>query len=116
MTEQVGVARLVTELLLRSEGGVLRFFPAWPAEIDARFTNLLAEGSLEVSAEQVGGQIRNVQIRSTVGGTVKLLAPWTSGVAVSQHASKADVRVDTTSGIASFATSAGRTYLLKPAH
>lgn len=113
MSEQVAVSRLVTELLLQSVGDVIRVFPAWPAGVDARFTDLLAQGGFKVSAEQVGGKITLVTIRSTVGGTVRLVSPWKSlEVAVTELARNACVPVTTQAGLCSFPTAAGKTYVL----
>jgi hypothetical protein len=115
MTEQVCINRLVTELLLQSVGGAIRIFPAWPSAADARFHNLLAEGGFEVSAEQVGGTIVNVKIRSTAGGTVKLLSPWKGGFKAIDEASGAEASVTVAGEVASFATTAGKTYRIEPA-
>jgi hypothetical protein len=94
--------------------GVIRIFPAWPSETDARFANLLAEGGFEVSAEQVNGRIGDVKIRATVAGTARLLSPWPSGFTVVEQASGAAVSVNVASGgIGSFPAVAGKTYLLK---
>ena len=113
MTEQVAIARLVTELLLQSVGDVIRIFPAWPADTDAHFTDLLAQGGFKVSADQVGGVIRTVKLRSTVGGTVKLVSPWKQqSFTVVEQESNASVSVTTEAGISSFPTAAGKMYVL----
>ena len=114
MTEQVAIARLVTELLLQSVGDVLRIFPAWPAGTDAHFTDLLAQGGFLVSADQVGGTINNVKVHSTVGGTVKLLSPWTQqSFTVVEQESHATIPVAQAGDIRSFLTCAGKTYQLR---
>ncbi|MCY3019736.1 MAG: hypothetical protein NTW87_11995 [Planctomycetota bacterium] len=113
MTEQVAIARFVTELLLQSVSDVIRIFPAWPGATDAHFTDLLAQGGFMVSADQVGGTISNVKIRSTVGGTARLVSPWANqGLAVVEQGSNAVIPVTRDGGIASFPTTAGRTYIL----
>jgi hypothetical protein len=113
ITEQVAISRLVTELLLQSVGDVIRIFPAWPADTDAHFTDLLAQGGFAVSAAQVGGTISNVSIRSMVGGTAKLLSPWANqGFTVVEQDGRANVPLTTEANIYSFPTIAGRTYLL----
>ena len=113
MTEQVAISRFVTELLLQSVGDVIRVFPAWPADTDARFTDLLAQGGFVVSAEQVGGAIRNVRLRSTAGGTAKLLSPWANqGFTVVEQEGNANVPLTTKANLCSFPTTAGKTYLL----
>lgn len=77
ITEQVAIARFVTELLVQSVGGVIRIFPAWPKEQDAKFANLRAEGGFLVSAEQKAGKVARLEITSTAGGKLRLLNPWT---------------------------------------
>jgi hypothetical protein len=64
ISEQVGVARMITELLLQSVGDVIRVFPAWPRGTDAEFTGLRAQGGFEVSARMAGGEIGGLAIRS----------------------------------------------------
>ena len=115
MTEQVAIARLVTELLMQSVGDVIRIFPAWPISTDAHFANLPAQGGFEVSASLVGGKVTEVIIHSTVGGTVKLVSPWKQGFNVVEEVSKGKVPITTEVNRSAFATSAGKTYLLLPA-
>ena len=87
---------------------------AWPAATDARFADLLAQGGFAVSAEQIGGVIGNVKIRSTVGGTVKLLNPWPQqNLVVTEEETHAAIPVTLAGTIHSFPTSAGKTYLLR---
>ena len=115
ISEQVAVERLVNELLLQSVSDIIRIFPAWPAATDARFTNLLAYGGFEVSAEQTGGKIGNVRITSTVGGPVKMVSPWGQTFRVVEQTGGHPVPVTMSNGISSFDTTAGETYLLERA-
>lgn len=116
MTEQVAVARFVTELLLQSVGDVIRIFPSWPVSLDAHFTDLLAQAGFAVSADQAGGTITDVRIHSNVGGTVKLLSPWgNQRLTVTEQGSNTHVPVATTETTLSFPTTAGMTYHLSPA-
>jgi hypothetical protein len=113
ISEQVAVARFVNELLLQSVADIIRIFPAWPSGTDARFSNLLAYGGFEVSAEQTGGKIGNVRITSTVGGLVKMVSPWGNPFRVVPQGGGESVPVTTSNGISSFATGAGQTYRLE---
>lgn len=114
MTEQVAIARLVTELLLQSVGDVIRIFPAWPATKDASFTDLLAQGGFAVSASQVNGTVADVRIRSTVGGIAKLVNPWPNRkIIVTEEKSNARIQINIDATQVSFSTSTGKTYLLK---
>lgn len=80
LSESWAFAGLTAELLVQSVGGIVRVFPAWPKEHDARFTGLRAEGGFLVSAEQRAGRVVKLEITSTVGGRLRLLDPWTNEV------------------------------------
>ena len=75
-TEQFAVSGAIPELLLQSVSDIIRIFPAWPTDKDAKFTNLRAQNGFLVSAEQSGGAVTMLNITSTVGRELKLLAPW----------------------------------------
>jgi hypothetical protein len=70
----------VSELLLQSVRDAIRVFPAWPANQDARFENLRAQGGFLVGAVQKGGSVVKIEVISTVGGTLRLLDPWTGRI------------------------------------
>ena len=76
MQEMIGVVGLVNEFLLQSVGDVVRVFPCWPKDRDARFADLRAQGGFLVSAEQKGGAVARLEITSTVGGRLRVLSPW----------------------------------------
>jgi hypothetical protein len=80
MPESIGVAAVVTEFLMQSVGDIVRVFPCWPKGQDAKFTNLRAQGGFLVSAEQKDGKVTKLEITSTVGGTLRLLNPWTGKI------------------------------------
>jgi alpha-L-fucosidase 2 len=80
MPESIGVAAIVTEFLMQSVVDTIRVFPCWPKEQDAKFTRLRAQGGFLVSAEQKDGQVTKLEITSTVGGTLRLLNPWTDKI------------------------------------
>lgn len=75
-TEQFAAAGAVVELLLQSVGDIIRIFPAWPEEIDARFVNLRAQGGFLVSAERKEGRLEPIHVVSTAGGKLRVLSPW----------------------------------------
>jgi hypothetical protein len=80
MPESIGVAAVVAEFLMQSVGDIVRVFPCWPKGQDAKFTNLRAQGGFLVSAEQKNGKVTKLEITSTVGGTLRLLNPWTGKI------------------------------------
>ena len=66
----------VQEMLLQSEGGVLRIFPALPASWrDVSFENLRAQGGFLVSAQMQNGEITRLEIRAERGGNCRALLP-----------------------------------------
>jgi len=50
-----------------SHKGVVRLFPVWPREMDARFAQLHAWFALLISAELKNGMVSNVKIFSENG-------------------------------------------------
>ena len=66
----------VNEMLLQSHEGVLRLFPCWPKDRDARFGTLRAYGAFLVSAELKGGHVQPVRITSEKGRDCTVLNPW----------------------------------------
>ncbi len=93
----------VNEMLMQSNGGIIRVFPAmptgdkeydrlikkgfsiseyddrfneYPAWKDVRFDKLLARGAFEVSASLKNGEIEFVKIKSNKGGRVKITSPY----------------------------------------
>jgi len=66
----------VNEMLLQSHEGVVRLFPCWPRDMDARFGTLRAVGAFLVSAGIKGGVISGVALRSERGRDCTLVNPW----------------------------------------
>ncbi|MBN8456995.1 MAG: hypothetical protein J0M04_04050 [Verrucomicrobia bacterium] len=115
LSEQVCIARLVSELLLQSAGEVIRIFPAWPRGVDGKFSRLLAQGGFEVSAERIADVIQNVNITSTAGGSVTIANPWPeSAMKVVSRKSGIDIPTTRTVCGVTFSTTAGDTYALSP--
>jgi alpha-L-fucosidase 2 len=67
----------VQEMLLQSQDGVIRVFPAIPnAWKDVSFTNLRAEGAFLISAKLRNGKLEDLRIKAEVGGRLKLANPF----------------------------------------
>jgi hypothetical protein len=58
--ENVSPSLAVNEMLLQSHEGVIRFFPCWPRDLDARFGGLRAVGAFVISAEFKAGETGGV--------------------------------------------------------
>ena len=65
----------VNEMLLQSYQGVLRVFPDWPKDRDARFGQLRAYGAFLISSEIVKGEVKSLLIESE-GQICTLQNPW----------------------------------------
>lgn len=74
--ENVSPSLAVTEMLMQSHEGVIRLFPCWPKNLDARFGTLRARGAFLVSAELKGGEVRNVRILSEKARDLTVQNPW----------------------------------------
>ena len=55
---------------------VLRVFPVWPKERDARFVDLRTWGAFLVSSELVQGRVQYVRIESERGRACTVVNPW----------------------------------------
>jgi hypothetical protein len=75
-TEQFAASAVISELLIQSVGGIIRLFPAWPAEKNASFRNLKAKGGFLVSAEIKDGKVTRVTVTATAGQHLRLLDPF----------------------------------------
>jgi hypothetical protein len=71
-----GVPAAINEMLLQTHAGVMRIFPVWPLERDARFGQLRTEGAFLVSSELKAGEIKGLLIESEKGRECVLLNPW----------------------------------------
>lgn len=66
----------LNEMLLQSHEGMIRLFPVWPNNRNARFKNLRAVGAFLVSSEQLDGTITFVTVESEQGRICNMLNPW----------------------------------------
>ena len=66
----------INEMLCMGHHDVLRVFPVWPKDKDARFLNLREWGAFLVSSELKGGIVRYVKIHSEKGRPCNLVNPW----------------------------------------
>lgn len=74
--ENVSGFLCLNEMMLQSYEGVLRFFPCWPKDQDARFGTLRAVGAFLVSAEIKNGLVGDVKIVSERGRECNVQNPW----------------------------------------
>jgi hypothetical protein len=74
--ESCGGFLAINEMLLQSHEGVLRLFPCWPKDQDARYGNLRAAGAFLVAAELQRGHVSGVKIVSEKGRPCTVQNPW----------------------------------------
>jgi alpha-L-fucosidase 2 len=69
------------EMLLQSQGGLIRVFPACPEKWkNAAFEQLRVEGGHRVSAIRLGGRTKSIVIVAGSSGVIRLRDPFESGV------------------------------------
>jgi alpha-L-fucosidase 2 len=108
--EYLGVhLSVINESLLQSYNDAIRVFPAMPGDATfvGRFT-LMAKGGFLISAEKDAVDIKYVGLKSTLGGTARIVNPWgaqplqirraSDGVVVVAPSSSATVDLPTAAG------------------
>lgn len=130
----------VNEMLLQSDNGVIRLFPAMPdgdpeydrlirrgyslheysdrcrqydAWRNARFDRLLARGAFVCSAELKDGAVSWASVRSNAGGTVRITSPFSLSSLRVFRGTEA-VPFSSENGILSFVTESGANYRIVP--
>lgn len=66
----------INEMMLQGYEGVIRVFPSWPANKDAKFANLRAYGAFLVSSEIKNNKVVFIEIISEKGKELTLQNPW----------------------------------------
>lgn len=114
--ESCGGFLAVNEMLLQSHEGVLRFFPCWPKDQDARFGTLRAVGAFLISAEFKGGVVSGVKIVSEKGKPCTVQNPWSGRkVRVTRNGKSVGLLGETMRGERfTFATASGETIVIAP--
>lgn len=69
---------MIEEMLLQSQNGVIRVFPAYPSDRDASFVDFRAEGPTLVSSRREGGHVLFVELIALEDVTWKVRSPWGS--------------------------------------
>ena len=110
-------AQVICEMLLQSQGGVLRVFPAWDDSVgDAAFYSLRACGAFLVSAERRGGETAYAIVRSLAGNPGRFAAPFgEEATVVRDLETNETVKYTVENGCLVFATAAGHEYAIERA-
>jgi len=78
--ENFSLPAVIDECLLQGYTGTLRLFPNWPKDNDATLQDLRAAGAFLVSAEQSGGEVQWIRVKSEAGGPLRMINPWPRAV------------------------------------
>jgi alpha-L-fucosidase 2 len=106
------VPSFVNEMLLQSYEGVIRVFPAWLKNRDAKFETLRAYGAFLISSEIKNDKVTYIKIISEKGRLCTLENPWSkTGVVLTRNGHKAETL---TGKLIKFETKAGESINLKP--
>jgi alpha-L-fucosidase 2 len=97
-------------MMLQSWDGAIRVFPAWPADINARFDKFRAEGAFLVSSQWQNGNVVNIEIISEKGGVCKIYNPWDEGIIVCDEKGKEIETIIDDSNRMAFNTEIGALY------
>ena len=109
-------AQVISEMLLQSQGGVLRLFPAWDFTLgDAAFYSLRASGAFLVSAETRGGEVAYGIVRSLTGNPCRIAAPFGADTRVRDLETGGTVPAKNEEGVLRFETRAGHEYAVERA-
>jgi len=74
-TQMMGINVCISEMMLQSNKGYIRLFPAMPQGHDGAFRDLLAEGGVLVSAECSGGRLVSAVLQPKYNGRICLCLP-----------------------------------------
>jgi len=105
---------LDAEHFLQSYTGVLRAFPAVPADFEGGFENLGAQGAFVVSAKRAGGMVESVDVMSLAGNPCTIANPWPGREAlVDDSTSGKRITARQGDGCIRFQTERAHTYLVR---
>ncbi len=109
------VTSCINEMLLQGYEGVIRVFPTWPINKDAKFENLRTYGAFLISSEIKNSSISYVEITSEKGRECKLLRPWKSGkIQIKSEGGSGTLLFKEIDNRIVFQTEIGKKYIVKP--
>jgi hypothetical protein len=93
----------------------IHIFPAVPAQGEIRMQDFAAQGGFRVSALRTSeGKIRDVRIRSVLGGECRVANPWPKRTARIAAEGESGAAAESAAAYLSFATVPGKSYSLEP--
>ncbi len=70
------VPNTINEMLCMGHQEIVRVFPVWPRQQDAKFNDIRVYGAFLVSSELLDGHVTHIRIKSEKGYTLNLQNPW----------------------------------------
>ena len=107
------LAFVICEMLVTAWDGVLRVFPGWPLETEARFRDLRTKGAFLVSASCADGAVESVEILSERGNPLRVHPPWEETTVVRVSTGQ-EAPAEMRDGLLCLSTGAGERYALRP--
>jgi alpha-L-fucosidase 2 len=107
-----GATAGIAEMLLQSHAGEIRLLPALPPEwADGSAHGLRARGGFELDQEWSNGQLTQVTLRSSIGGTVRLRSDLPLRLSRTGHQARVKYLEPV---LLEFNTRPGRAYVFNP--
>jgi hypothetical protein len=113
--EKAGAIEAIDNMLLQSDDGVIRVFPAWPGERNASFVKLREKNAFLVSSARSGNRVSYVDVTSEAGRQVRLQHPWPGQNVTVTQAGGGSVGFTIQNNVITFATQTGATYTISSA-
>ncbi|MFF2483477.1 S-layer homology domain-containing protein [Paenibacillus sp. NPDC058071] len=113
--EKAGAIEAINNMMVQSDGGIIKVFPVWPEGKDASFKRLREKGAFLVSSELINDTVTYIEITSEAGKPVKLENPWPANdlSIVDREGNTVEYELD--GKFVSFHTEAGKQYRVLPA-
>ena len=76
--EKVGVLEALNNMMVQSDGGIIKVFPVWRDNYNGKFSTIREKGAFLVSSEMKNNTVQYVELTSEKGTDAKLVNPWGS--------------------------------------
>ena len=74
--EKVGVVEALNNMLVQSDGGIIKVFPVWRSNYNGKFSTVREKGAFLVSSEIKNNVVQYVEVFSEKGSKLNLVIPW----------------------------------------
>jgi len=73
--EKVGVLEALNNMMVQSDGGIIKVFPVW-RDYDGKFSTIREKGAFLVSSEMKDNTVQYIELTSEKGTDAKIVNPW----------------------------------------